>query len=372
MVSLEPESRLAKYRAELSAFRDEYGGAAPLPDVPFFLFGMGGRTKLIYHGGVLKDAMTGEVLRSWDVEREIILPPEYAVYLTTRNRGPVRIVEDATAVWLEEDGERTLVAGTESPLNLPSFSAYRYPQVLRVLHQEVLVNVIDGLPVPNFFAYAKPWYRDAALMAMVLVETGNLDLIEDWVLGIDTPYDRNNEGETEADNLGQGLYLVSLFSDKNHPLVKRILDEIPRFEVEDENGKYILGRSDFADHPVYQTKWLKYGLRALGLPDPYTIPDMRDSYSALFWMDYRDSYVAGSDSRSAESYPYLDWGADHYHGTKRSPISNQDYPLTWECEASQAAYNELERLAPVYVEKKLAAPHTWHGAEIFLYLTDRE
>jgi hypothetical protein len=123
---------------------------------------------------------------------------------------------------------------------------------------------------------------------------------------------------------------------------------------------------------VYQTKWLKYGLRALGLPDPYTIPDMTDSYSALFWMDYKDSYVAGSDSRSAESYPYLDWGADHYHGTKRSPISNRDYPLTWELEASQAAYDELERLHPVYVEKQLAAPHTWHAAEVFLYLTDQQ
>jgi hypothetical protein len=60
---------LANYRAELSAFRDEYGGAVALPDVPFFLFGMGARTKLIYRDGVLKDAKTDKVLHAWEVER---------------------------------------------------------------------------------------------------------------------------------------------------------------------------------------------------------------------------------------------------------------------------------------------------------------
>jgi hypothetical protein len=148
------------------------------------------------------------------------------------------------------------------------------------------------------------------------------------VLGLTEPYDRNNNGETEADNLGQALYLVSLVSDKNRPLVDKVLKEMPRFEVDAPGGKYLKGRSDFSFHPVYQTKWAKYGLRALGLPDPYVVPRIEDSYSALFWMDYRDTYVRSEDARDL-SYPYLDWACDHFHGLKRSPISNRDYPLTW-------------------------------------------
>jgi hypothetical protein len=84
---------------------------------------------------------------------------------------------------------------------------------------------------------------------------------------------------------------VSLVADKNHPLVEKVLKELPRFEVDNLGGKYLKGRSDFAFHPAYQTKWAKYGLRALGLPDGYVVPRIDGSYSALFWMDYRDTYV---------------------------------------------------------------------------------
>ena len=54
-----------------------------------------------------------------------------------------------------------------------------------------------------------------------------------------------------------------------------------------EKGKHIEGRSDFAPHPVYQTKWAKFGLRSLGLEDPYEVPQVADSYATLFWWAYR-------------------------------------------------------------------------------------
>ena len=112
-------------------------------------------------------------------------------------------------------------------------------------------------------------------MAMCFKQTGNLDVIKDWVLGLTEPYDRNNAGETEADNLGQALYLISLFAGTNHPRVPRILKELPRFEVAGGEGKYLKSRSDFAEHPAYQTKWAKFGLTALELPDPYVVPQGR-------------------------------------------------------------------------------------------------
>ncbi|MCF7668251.1 MAG: hypothetical protein K9N48_00540 [Verrucomicrobia bacterium] len=367
------ERRLAGYRAELERFREEFGGTRELPDVDFFLFGMGPRTKLLYKDGVLLEPITGKRLAKWPVASECIVPPDYSVFITTTDNETVRIFEDKRGVWIEDaDGDVCVVDGTRHLLNLPLFRDNRYPQVLRVLHQELLVNVINGKPVPNYFVYSKPWYRDAAMMALCLRATGNIDVIRDWILELDEVFDRNNAGETEADNLGQVLFLVSMVSDTNHPLVPRVLEQARRFETEGENGTYIRGRTDFSEHPVYQTKWLKYGLTALGLRDPYVAPMIEDSYSALFWMDYKDAYVAGGDADNRGNYPYLGWACDHFHGLKRSPISNRDYPLTWEKRASQADYEGIRPVSDRYVSESLAAPHTWHASEVFLYLLDAD
>jgi hypothetical protein len=47
-----------------------------------------------------------------------------------------------------------------------------------------------------------------------------------------------------------------------------------------------------------------------------------------------------------------------------------DYPLTWEAKASQAQYDGMNRIAPMYAKEKICTPHTWHAAEAFLYLLD--
>ncbi len=97
-------------------------------------------------------------------------------------------------MWTEEDDKKELLSGGK--VSLPSFAEHEHGLVLRVLHQELLVNVIDGLPVPNFFVYPKPWYRDGAMMAMVFEQTNNLHLIKSWVTGLREPFDKNNGGES--------------------------------------------------------------------------------------------------------------------------------------------------------------------------------
>ena len=179
-------------------------GTAP---ISFFLFGTGDRRKLVYQKGVLRDARTREEIRRWEVSAERIVP-RHTVALKTGDGSLVTLVEDEEAVWLEEGGKRTTL--TRGHVTLPSFAGHRHAAVLRVLHQELLVNVVDNKPGPNFMVYAKPWYRDGAMMAMAFQKTGNLGLIKDWVLGLREPYDRNNGGEEEADNPGEVLYLISL------------------------------------------------------------------------------------------------------------------------------------------------------------------
>jgi len=358
---------LDTYRAALAALRQEGVTTRALPPVRFFLFGMGHRKKLIYRDGRLLDASNGSVVREWKITRDWIVPSEYAVALET-GAGAVRIFENEEAVWVEQNGERTALDATRSVVKLPRFEDNRHAPVLRVLHQELLWNITPQGPVPNLFVYPKPWYRDGAMMALAFQETGNATLLHDWILKLSEPYDRNNAGITEPDNLGQALYLLSLASDKNHALVTRILAEAKKFEKSDSTGRWIEGKSDFALHPVYQTKWLKYGLAALKLDDPYTIPLQKDGYSALFWMAYKDRHDPTSNSNDRGPYAYLGWACDHFYGEKKSPLSDQDYPLTWEQNASQAHYEGLRVLDPVYVQKKISAPHTWHAAEAFLYL----
>jgi len=339
-----------------------------LPACSFYLFGMGERRKLLYKEGVLLDARTGETVRKWEVARETIRPAEYSVRLELAGGGVVTISEDEKGVWLAEGGHKTSLAA--SRLKLPRFQGHSKAALLRILHQEILVNIVDGKPVPNLFVYSKPWYRDGALVCMCLQKTGNLRLVKDWILGLREPFDRNNAGQREPDNLGEALYLISLVSDASHPLVRTILDTIPQFR----KGNYIVGSTDFAEHPVYQTKWLKFGLRALRLDDPYEIPAVFDSYSALFWMDYKTAHVEGPgfSQEARELYPYLGWAEAHSHGWPPPMTVTEDrYPLTWEAQASQANYAGMGLVSEEYVQRRICAPHTWHAAEMFLYLLEQ-
>jgi len=339
-----------------------------LPKVKFYLFGMGNRHKFLYRDGTLFDARAGEVFRKWQVSEEKIIPSQYAIRLKTSNGKVVTITEDEKAVWLEDDRKR--ISLTEGHINLPNFEGHPYAGFLRILHQEILINIVDSKPVPNFFVYPKPWYRDGAMVAMCLQKTDNLHLIKPWILQLDDPFDRNNAGHQEPDNLGQVLYLVSLVADANHPVVDKVLRAIPQFR----KGKHIVGMSDFAEHPVYQTKWLKFGLRSLHLEDDYEIPAVFDSYSALFWMDFKDAHIKGSNFSQdmARNYPYLVWAEAHFQGWPPPMLLEERYPLTWEANASQATYEGMKLISQEYVDRKICAPHSWHAAEMFLFLLDRK
>lgn len=365
------DRQLADYRANLGQLRKGHANQRDMPNLRFFLFGMGDRRKLFYRNGTLNDARTGEVLHTWTVKRERIVPPAYTVALETTDNKRVTITEDETGIWLTE-GKKERVALSQSPLKLPDFAGKQYATILKVLHHEILMNVIDGKPVPNFFVYQKPWYRDATLMAMVLKAGGNLRLIREWVLAIRDPFDRNNHGIAEADNPGQVLYLISLVSDKTHPAVPVVLDSLKQFVKTGAQGPYIEGKTDYNLHPVFQTKWTKFGLQSLGLPDPYQIPKQYDQYSSMFWWAYKEQHVNGKrfDQSNSINYPYLVWADDHFYDERNGIVTNRDYPLSWESHASDATYPGLAVLDERLVRDKLSPPHTWHAAEMFLLLIE--
>jgi hypothetical protein len=339
------------------------------------LFGMGGRQKLLYlEGGRLVDALTFEPIRSWEPEAEDIQPHEYRVRLRTRGDAEAMVFEDEEGVWLEEGGNRELLTHG-SRVNLPRFEGHPYAGWLRALHAELLVNIMPAGPVPNLWVYPRPWYRDAAMVLMCLQATRNLGLVEPWVMGLHKIWDRNNAGDAEADNLGQVLFMAGLFGAHKHPLIQPVLDALPGYRKD----RHIVGRTDGAEHPVYQTKWLKLGLKTLGLDDPFRIPAVFDSYSSLFWMDYRSEHVAGDrfSVETLESYPYLNWAEAHFFDEPPpEPLGDIRFPLSREGKASEADYWRLIPLAELgaitrgQLVNRVCTPHTWHAAEMFLYLMD--
>ena len=365
---LKAEKALQIYRDNLSVFRKEHANGRNLPIVNFFFFGMGDRLKMVYRDGTLYNAKTGKSVRRWRVKSAIIVPSEYLVHLELENGKAVDIQEDTQGVYVYENNMQIIM--TESRLNLPSFEGKKYASVLKVLHQEILMNVDEGIPLPNFLVYKKTNYRSAAMITMVLKQTNNLSLISNWVRSLREPYDRSIEGSPEIDNLGEVMYIISVVSDSKHPLIDRILEEADGYK----NSDYIEGKTEDSFHPVYQTKWMKFGLKALGISDNYKIPLIYDNYSPVFWMDFKTQNVGGRqfDEITSLNSPYLTWAEDHTFNQKRAIVSLVDYPLSWESENKTANYSSMNIIDQTYTQSRLCATHSWHASEMFLLLMEQK
>ena len=268
------------------------------------------------------------------------------------------------------------LAYTGNPVHLPDFKGGEtgtfgnsHAQLLRVLLHEILINVVDGKPMSNFLVRTAPAYRDAAIICEALRRTGNLALVKEWIQGLTEPFDLMREGEREPDNLGEVLYLLSMVADKEHPLVTRVLEQAEGFRCTD----YICGRTDGAEHPVYQTKWMKFGLKSLGLPDAWHLPPSYDPYAPVFWFDYRDIAAGGPPftEKIKESLPHLAWAEAHFHGwDPPMPLATRGYPLSWEVHGERDTPYGMGLVAPEFVDRRVSAPQARHAAEMLLYFLD--
>ena len=361
------------------------GTRSPAPEEtqpPFLLFGFGPRRrKLVYARGRLLDAFTLEPALDLGRVRDARIDPVARTVRLDSDGGPELLVEDETGVHAVRGGVRqTLTAG--DPVRLPDFAGHPHAPLLRRMHADLLLCLLPFGPVPNPWVYPRPWYRDAAMLALVLRRTRNLHLLRDWILGLSKPYDRNNAGEAEPDNLGQALFLLSLVPAAEgggaaHPLVPAILREA---EARRGADGALRGRVDGQERAVYPTKWLKFGLRALGLDDSaWRIPAEADDYADLFWMDFRDEPVVFSRDHASGNalarYPYLAWAQAHFRGAP-PPEDPATLDGSREAMASEARYDRLAPLVAAgvvpadHAARYLSTPHAWHAAEVFLHLTD--
>ena len=360
------QKELRNYELELSKLRKDLKlEKIDISTEEFMIFGMGNRRKLWFHQGMLSDQETKRTLMKSKVSDVIILPSEYSVIFNDGANRSIEIIEDEEAVWIIKDGIKTPVSGTEMPVKIPTFEGYEYSRVMKVLYQEMIINIKDGKPIPNILVYDEPWYRDALMTAMVLEKLDNIELIRSWIINLDKIYDEQN-GNKEPDNLGQVLYLISMVSNQNHPLVKTILEEANKIAIIDNGQKYISGITDGSNQAAYQTILLKEGFKRLELSDNFTVPE-KGNYSSLAWFSSYNKEP--QEMPGSPSYPYLNVANYHTNGKGKLYTSNRNYPLTWESNAAKANYKKVDHMKN-YLKKNVSPTHAWHAAELLLLLMD--
>jgi len=333
----------------------------------FYIFGMGLRDKYILRK---TDNNLYELIKYKDksividnLKLDYIDYENYTVHAKDMLENEIIISEDEDRIYIKNNND-TNVLQDNIKINIPTFDNYEHKYQLRVLFNEVMINITEDGPKPNFIAYSNVWYRDAAIMAMVLEKTNNINQIENWIMHINKMYDNQNDGN-ELDNLGQLLYLSSLTENKNDNLILEIQKEIEK-NVYTEG--YLNGITDGAYHPVYQTKWLIFGLKKLGLDySKYTIPNLKDSYSQLVWFcdEKSDGRTYGINKR----WQYIEYASLHFN-KKKIDFDNKAYPLSLEYRPSKANFENMNIIGQDFVKTKLVVPHGWAAAEMFLYLID--
>lgn len=334
--------------------------------VDYYFFGLGDRKKLMYFDGKIKDIFSGDILYEWDVKEELIIPNIYTVIIETYDGHYIKIYEDESGVHILKENDY-IIDGTDIEITLYDFSDYKYGNLLSVLYSEILFNVKDGKIYPNIFVYDNPWYRDAAISAMVLEYTNNIDLVEEWIKSIEQIYDLQNGGIKEVDNLGELLYLKSLVVDKEDAVVKEIIEEANLIRSSsDKNSLY--GYTDGSVMSRYQTIWYNFGLKRLDLNNYFDINNISsfDSYSSTTW--WNGECNNGKLVALNSFYPYLGWAQYHCVGSGQIYLGKSLYPLSYESYGSQANYNDMYMINEWYVNKKISPVHSWTASEVLMYL----
>lgn len=344
----------------------------------YFYFGLGKREKFIFKENKLISFFKGDIFKDFgNKTTAVILPEDFTVKIYDEYLELIaQIIEDEKNVRIEtfknENSETNILPNTEIAMSFPNFENYEYSHIMTVLMHEVLFTYNAKMEVftPSLEIYRdKPWHRDLMIQAMVLKKVGNLELLKKYILNLRDPYNRYRP-VNEPDNLGNVLYLISLYSDKNHPLVKSIIKEAGR--ITDKN-KCISGYVDYRIKDQYPTQLLIYGLKQLGLfelANFYNINCPYKEYENILWFtnDKKELDIPSKNNplknlnflesnrfstiNDVNPFPYLQVAASHRLVNRgeigaRPLILNNTYPLSWG--------------DGVYL-------HAWHAAELFLYL----
>ena len=370
----EPPTELTKYEKSLENYENQLkimknsllvkNFSQPEEPLEIFFFGMADRTKYVYKEGKLINIKTKEIEYEFDYTKEIIVPNDYTVVL--QNKDDIYVIyENEEGIFLTINDE-TKVIDEGIHINLQEFEGYKYSEILKVLHQEILFNIDGSTPKPNIFGYNSAWYRDTMLATMVLEHTNNTKILIPWVESINSIYDYSRSKDIkEADNLGELLYILGAVGVERNDLVEEILEEIENLKQDDGSIK---GMVDGLEQKYYPTVLAIYGARKLGITLDLTVPQYDDSYAKLTW--YYDYKIPTDMNINSKYFPYLNWAFYHYSPYTTLYILNEIYPLSYEADETDSSIKiESECfISEYYCEQKTYMSHMWHASEMFLLL----
>lgn len=362
---------LETYLNEYKEFKSNYEVEEVnyLNEYDYYFFGLGNRKKLVYTKGNLIDIDNKEVLYSFNLKEQIIIPNLYSVLIQTKNNDYIKIYEDNLGVHYNKNGKDEIITGTNNELSLYDFSNEKYSNIKKVLYGEILFNIKDNKIYPNILVYDNPWYRDAALTTMVLKKTNSTYLIKEWVENISELYDKQNKGNLEPDNLGELLYILSSQDNINYELVNRIEEEAERIASSNPNGYYLYGKTDYQDEYLYQNLWYKLGIESVGRNFKFDIEGLDDNYSnSCWWSDVKKDFTY----EVSQEYPYLSIAYRHNLGSGKLVLNKALYPLSWEKAASEAKYENMVIVNSDYKNSRVSPVHTWTASELLLFIMDED
>lgn len=335
-----------------------------------YYFGMGLRNKFILYKkntGLyeLKDYYTDEVILK-NIEINSI---DTLYYIAKGKCGSdnIQIKENENGIYLYRNNKK-IILDESMKINIPDFSKYKYEDKLRILFYEVMINMTENGPKPNFIVYKNSFYRDAALAAMVCNKTGNMQVLTKWIEGMNSVYDHARVSVNEPDNLGQVLFLQSLVKNKNKKLINDVIIEAER--ITDSRG-VLNGITDGDNHPIYATGWLKFGLESLGMDSSkWKLPlDVEDSYADLLWFynsEWMKKYKQSHQYHCDTAWQYLDYARAHFfnYPIEKRDKKNNEFPLSYEVGSNADYFKYFDE--DIY-KLHLATPHIW-GAQKCIYI----
>ena len=260
-----------------------------------------------------------------------------------------------------------MIDGTNIPMKLYTFENQKYQNIKKVLYGEILFNIENGKVYSNIFLDKNPSYHTAAITSMVLKETNNMDLLEEWIHSITKLYDSKKQ---EPDNLGELLYLISTQEEKNEELISKIEQEAERIAKENPNGYYLYGLTDKEEHDLYQNLWYKLGIEAVGKNYHFDLKEIKeDSYAKTAWW----SSVEIKDKKSsleinanpANSY------AERHKLKEGTIILNQNlYALSWDIRTKKTKSTRLKEYNLYMARPNIFALDSLSAAELILLLEE--
>jgi len=361
---------LEEYQNEIIELKKEYD-FEEISNISWndnYYFGLANRKKLIYTNNKLINVETKEVIKEFDVKEQFIIPNIYTVIIETNNNDYIKIYEDSDGIHYIENKKEELL--DDNKINLYDFSNQKYQNIKKELYGELLFNIKNETIYPNILVYDKPWYRDAALTCMVLKQTNNTDLIDEWVNNITEIYDMQNANIKEPDNLGELLYIISTQENRNEELIDRIEEEAKSIAESNKDGYFLYGQTDFKEQYLYQNLWYKLGIESVGRNFNFNLSIIpEDEYSKMaWWSNYQPK--GNNITLVSEDYPYLSYATYHKLKNGKIPINKDIYPLSWEKNASQANYNNYNDIDTIMTMESISQIHAWSTSELLLLLLD--